>query len=270
MFINNNQIDLEEIIKIKEYIRKNCLIIQIESQHKIDEIGVNFINICDWFTSVKEKYPENNQDLNDILGYIFYKEIKKISDSNYHLKILDKLLENKDIIKKSNNIFQILLKKYIKTGKDEFSKNKNNILNSKDEIIKIFDKQLNDNKNSNYFVLTETLLYLFEKNSLIYLNNTLYDKVKPELLDGVPLIIFKEHIKFLEDYTYAPKKLEGKLKHICKLYCLGYIKLFLYTFIRMFEETPPKIKDFKNIISVINKNENKDYKVKKNVKYLYL
>ena len=126
---------------------------------------------------------------------------------------------------------------------------------------------MNDNKNSNYFVLTETLLYLFAKNSFIYLNNTLYDKAG--LLEEEPLNIFKEHIKFLEDYSYVPKKLEGKLKHICKLFCLGYIKIFLYTFIRMLK-IHHQIKDFTKIITFINKNENKNYKVKKKISiYIY-
>ena len=38
----------------------------------------------------------------------------------------------------------------------------------------------------------------------------------------------------------------------------------------MFEETSPKIKDFTKIITFINKNENKDYKVKKMINiYIY-
>ena len=45
---------------------------------------------------------------------IFTQEIKKISDDNYRFKILEKILEENEMIKKSNDIFQILLEKYVK------------------------------------------------------------------------------------------------------------------------------------------------------------
>jgi len=55
-----------------------------------------------------------DKDYYDKLRYIIFKEIKKVSDPSYRYKILEKLLLEKEIIKKSNNIFQILLKNYLK------------------------------------------------------------------------------------------------------------------------------------------------------------
>ena len=48
----------------------------------------------------------------DTLRYIFYKEMTKITNTNNRCKILEKILQEKEIIKKWNYIFQILLKKY--------------------------------------------------------------------------------------------------------------------------------------------------------------
>lgn len=81
------------------------------------------------------------------------------------------------MIKKSNDIFQIILYNFVK--KDKFKDNRNNILNSKEEILNPIENKLNEKDKVN-FVLFETLLYFFEKNSLIYLksNSTKKNKEK--------------------------------------------------------------------------------------------
>ena len=107
----------------------------------------------------------------DKIKYILFKEIKKISDINYRCKILEKILEENELIKKSNDIFQFLLKNCLRND-DRFRENRNNILNGNDYIIKFIEKKLTENN----FVLAQALLYLFEKNALIYLNNTLNNK----------------------------------------------------------------------------------------------
>lgn len=53
----------------------------------------------------------------------------------------------------------------------------------------------NDNDNKS-FVLSETLLYYFEKNSHIYLNNTIYNNKENILLEDEPFEIFKECLLF--------------------------------------------------------------------------
>ena len=71
---------------------------------------------------------------------IFYKEINKINNDNYRVKIFEYLIKEKEIIKKSNNIFQILLRKIIKTNKDFKKIIKNLSDEKKDEIILTIEK----------------------------------------------------------------------------------------------------------------------------------
>ena len=113
----------------------------------------------------------------------------------------------------------------------------------KDDIIKFIDKKLYDEEKNNYFALSETLLYLFEKNSLIYL------KTNKKSLDKEPMEIFKDCNKFLENKDKSEKYYD-KLKNIAKLFCLGFIKAFCYTFIKRHEKSgfEPKA-----IIDKINK-----------------
>ena len=80
------------------------------------------------------------------------------------------------------------------------------------------------------------MLYLFEKNSLIYLKPNINNQNLKgnQNLDGEPLEILRDCIEFLNNYILKPEKEDSKLKEICKLFCLGYIKVFCYNFIKMF------------------------------------
>ena len=248
--------NIEKINKLKDYIRENSKIIQKYSYDKSDnlnqnndafilseELYKNFEKIYN-LISKKEIKEKSDKDFYDKLKYIFLKEIKKISDINYRYQIFEKLIEENQMIKKSNDIFQILLKNYLK--KKEFKDSMNKILNGDDEIITLIEIKLKDN-----FILSETLLYFFEKNSLIYLKAN-------KNIEDEPLEILKECVNFLYYYIFKKEIIASKLKEICKLFCLGYIKTYSYSFINKFNDD--KWKNSKNIIKVINEN-NSIYKM---------
>ena len=60
------------------------------------------------------------------------------------MKIFEEIIKEKEIIKISNDILQILLESY--TDIKEFENLKDNLLKSKDNIIKFLDKKLSDYK----------------------------------------------------------------------------------------------------------------------------
>ena len=168
------------------------------------------------------------------------------------------------MIKKSNDIFQILLKNYVK--KNQYKDNWNKILNGDDDIIRYIEIKLNDN-----FVLTQSLLFFFEKNSLNYLinyyevadkNQKKKDKDKDK--ENEPLKIFIDCIHTLYYYIFNPTKLDSYLKEICKLYCIGYIKTFSYIFIQKYNNNEYKSMNRLKIIDIINGNASE---LKLNSKY---
>ena len=125
------------------------------------------------------------------------------------------------------------------------------------EIINIIENNLINNQEENYFALSETLLYFFEKNSIIYLHNALYDVKEPILLENEPLDIFKECSYYLDDFINNPEKCKennNNIKYITQLYCLGYIKIYCFTFIKIFDEPVLKCKEPEKIIDFINEN----------------
>ena len=115
---------------------------------------------------------------------------------------------------------------------------------------------INDINDNNSFVLSETLLYYFEKNSHIYLYNILNTGKKEikEYLEDEPLEVLKECVKFLDNYNSKSANIKDKKKNICKLFSIGYIKSYLYSFISSTNDINPKFRDSKKIINEINKN----------------
>ena len=253
---NNN---IKKINEIKSDLIENAQIIQKysfkddTSEKLCDELNDNLDKI---YNSIMKE--EKSKDFYDKLRYILFKEIKKISYSDYRYHIFSKLIEENQMIKKSNDIFQILLYNYLK--KDKFKESRNALLNSKDEIIKLIEEKLNE-KDKNNFILFETLLYFFEKNSLNYIkvNSNKKNKEKKneekKVEEDEPLEILKGCIEFLNYYISKPDKVASRLKEIGKLFCLGYIKAYLNNFFQMIDINKTKY-DPKKIIDVINGNDN--------------
>ena len=199
--------------------------------------------------------------IKDTLRYIFYKEIVKVNNDNYRIKIFAYLIKEKEIVKKSNNILQLLLKNIIRPNKD-FKKTRKNLLEEKkNEIINIVENNLLDNKEDNYFALSETLLYFFEKNSLIYFRNNFNEwkddketeKGKEKEPEKEAFDIFKECIKYLDDEKN--KKNEKNNKYITKFFCLAYIRIFCHVFIGMFDADNNRFKDPEKIIKYLNEDK---------------
>ena len=143
---------------------------------------------------------------------------------------------------------QILLKNYI--DKEAFAYAQESLLNNEDKyvIIELINKYLSDDTKDYYLALSETILYFFEKNSLIYLEYILKEEEEESLSDE-PLDIFQECNEFLSEFKSHEIKYHGQFVNITKLFCIGYIKSFCYIFIKMHDKV-----DFdpEEIISKIN------------------
>ena len=263
------KIDIEKIQKIRKFLRKSAEILQNDQPDKYSEIISNLEDIYRELFIQKEEIVKEKEKGNilyydkyyDTLRNIFYKEINKITNDNYRVKIFEYLIKEKEIIKKSNNIFQILLKKTIKTNKDFKKVIKNLLEEKKDEIILTIENNLHNSGEDNYFSLVETMLSFFEKNSLIYLRNIFNDskdendteKEQKKEPEKEPIDAFKDAIKFLDDEKN--KKYEKSNKYITRLFCLAYVKVFCHVFIEMFDADDNKFKDPLKVIKIINEKK---------------
>ena len=142
----------------------------------------------------------------------------------------------------------------------------------------MIEKILSETENRDYKVynaLNETLLYYFEKNTLMYFYDIFHGKEKilfdnddnddedkkskdenKKLVKRIgPLRLFKKCVKYLLDYCKGSEKLEGKNKNMCKLFCLGYIRAYCYKFIDLIDSDSSNIKDATKIIKEINNSK---------------
>ena len=227
----------ESSFEIQKFANKNPIKLSEELIKKFEEIYKRINNDED-----SEEIIQKNYLYYDNLRYILFKEIKKISDTNYHYKILEKLIDEKEVVKKSIDIFEIFFENCLK--KEKFENNLSQISFSEDSIVKLIDKKLYDEYNA----LEETLLYLFEKFSLFYLDSIENNKIN---LEDQPLEIFNQCIAILDYYENNPEKLANYLKQLGKLFSLGYIKVFCYKFIKLFENNHKWI-NVQKIIKVLN------------------
>ena len=261
------KININSIIYFRKLLRENSAIIQKDKADKFSELIVNFQKIYDKLVDDKISEIKTNEDIiynnkyYDTLKYIYLKEIKKIINKNYRLKIFEKVIQDKEIIKRSNDIFQILLKKIIKTGKEEKDGFKNNLdeLRKGDEVVKLIENNLLDSSEDNYFSLQETILSLFEKNSLIYLKNILYSEEKEGeniyIDEGTPFYILDDCINFLVKYNFY--NISDQIKHLRKLLCIAYIKVYCYIFVKMIGNNSPKLKDPLSIVDLLENKRSK-------------
>ena len=97
------------------------------------------------------------------------------------------------------------------------------------------------------------MIYFFERISLLYLKR--FSKKKESFIEEKEneghLYVFRECNKFLSELNKKEID-EGLNANITKLFCLGYIKTFCYTFIKMHNK-----KKFKpeNVIKIINESD---------------
>jgi hypothetical protein len=95
----------------------------------------------------------------------------------------------------------------------------------------------------NYFTLSETLIYFFEKNCLIYLTNnrTPFEKEPREII--------KKRREFLNNPDNSGCNFDN-LINITILFCLGFIKAYWYTILKLHDKAGFKTKDI--IVNFIN------------------
>ena len=217
-------INIKNIEKIRNNLRESAINLQND---RINDLGKNFVEIFN-ILKKEQKDKKYNSKYYDVLISIFLKEIEKLDNIDYHKTILEELVKEKDLIKKSNSILELFIKPYFlkEDDEDDFENSKINLLDGEDDIIKKIEANLSKENNENYLALRETLIYLFEKKTLIYLE-------KEKSLEDIPMEIFKTCNEYLDEESNKESGANyGKNKNITKLFCVAYIKGYCYTFIK--------------------------------------
>ena len=217
------------IESIRNYLTENSKVLQKIDSNKNNIMIKNFKDMNESLTKIKDEQMINKYY--ETLKNIYKKEIQKVNDNIYRQAILEEIIKEKEIFKKSNDIYQILLNSYM----ENLEEAKDKLLNSKDNIIILLDKKLSDESTDYYLQLSESLIYFFEKNSLVYLKQSsdLKDDKDDKDDTGLKVLtVFKESNHFLCEFNSIS---EGNA-YITKLFCISYIKSYCYLFIKMHDK----------------------------------
>ena len=262
----NDKLDKDKLTDICISLKKNNLILIENKEIQSDELIDEFKNII---TSINRAIHYTDKNYFDLLKFIFYKEIKKVPNVTYRTAIFQEIIKDPEVLIKSNNILQILLYPLVKPKKDLFPKCIMEILKATDyDIAVIMENVLKDEDNNEKIniALSETLLYYFEKNSLMYFNDIFNGKHKIVLDNDDeedkkankamgPLKLFSNCIKYLNDYIKKNNKIDGLNKNISKLFCLGYIRAYCYKFTDLIYPGSPNLENSSKIINEINNSK---------------
>jgi len=271
----NEKLDGDKLKDICSFLKNNNLILQTNEKIQSEDLVGEFKSLV---SAINNSLTESDKKYFELLKFIFYKEIKKVPDIRYRAAIFQEVVKDAEVIINSNDIFQILLFPIVKPKKDIFSKSINEILKATDyDVAVIIENILSETENRDYKIynaLNETLLYYFEKNSLIYFydishgketilfdnddddkNKDNKDKDKKNEKKIGPLKLFNKCVKYLLDYNKEIEKFEGKNKNICKLFCLGYIRAYCNKFIDLVDSESPNLGDASKIIKEINNSK---------------
>ena len=247
----NEYIDIQIIKNITKNLRENVDILRGKKDGKINELKENIENLINL---ISENIQNKDKKYFSLLRKILLQEIKKEKDKKYRLYIFNSYIINeKEILSNSNEIFNILLKGFIICSKGKLLTSIEKFENRNDEILILLEKKIKENKNE---YLSHILMYYFEKMSQIYLDNYFKSKTdkkeEKNLLEKEPLDVFKKCIDLLSKNASSG----SKIINVSKLLYIGYIRVFLYKFEENIRIKSEKLIEPKEIIKEINALKN--------------
>ena len=179
----------------------------------------------------EKKEIKENLDINDVILDIFC-SILKNSFNLYPKYILDIF----EILKEKNKFYIDLIKVL-----------NNQILDER--ILNIFENKINL-----YF---EKISYLSEEDKKLYFPNC-YSDNKIYIIFDKSLEMFKISINYLEEFYKNNKNIQEN-ELLCKLFCISYIKIYLYKYINFIYKNE-KSHNFDEIIKLIEGKENNNFR----------
>ena len=286
MNLNDKDFSINILMKLKSLSN----IIQSEEDNKIKLLIESFLDINEYIikeldiNKMNNEENENNElNKNDVESYdllvrFYLKEYKRLIDINYRTTILEQVLNNDEIIKKSLELFKLILKNILQPEIDKFEKILDKFDNKTDDIYEMIEKK-------DSVILDDTLLYLFEKHIFIYFEKAelIEDKVikkkkfptysgtgktRDIIIDKEPIDIFAKCLTYL--YNINNPKNKTKNKKMKKLFCIAFIRIYIYKLIYTINEG--EVANINDVIEKINKNSgnNQENKIRFIIKnYLY-
>ena len=210
----------------------------------------------------------NTDNFAKLMLNICVDEAKKIKNAQYRKKLTEIILRNPNLIRNSYPFFFIILDYEVSSEVSDEDDNKSikTNLNSLENSINI--ELINNAKNDS---LDEIILSIFENIFNLYfksipnLNNEILkeefsyfyeykekngEENKSYILLDLSLGLFKDCSNYLEE-AFNNKNQEKNNQHICTLYCIAYIKMYLFKSIYYIHNFNQQFQNFNEINNAI-------------------
>ena len=262
----------EEVINLKEIIKLIELfhyyeIMNVENIKKIlkyfsnktrfnndsKKLCDNFIE-CSNFLDGKLRKDKNNEDLEKfkVLSYFFLNEFQRANFEDLKELILKKILKDNDLIKYSSEVIKSIIEDKINIDPEYMISNIDNLKKEKSNIFNMI-------KNESNIFLDEVIMNIFESKIMIYFESieNISKEKENGFLFGNAMKLFEQQIQILDNISL---KSEGNdYNHLCKLYCVAYIKMYLDKFVFLIKNKYNELDEYKDFMKIINEIKNKNF-----------
>ena len=267
-----NKSNLENILKILGILSNQNLFTNnlMNDENK-------YIDLCNNIQILYEFLKENlgqTEDFTKLILNIFVDEIKKIENEFYRKTLMEIILTNPNLISKSYPFISIILKGLIDNSPKFIQNNLENIRKNNKSYLEPIS-------NSNNDALNEIILIVFENQLNLYFEsipqlsdedlNKYFSKYAENNNDDNPTLIlfdkslevFKNCLNFLEMLYIKKTENNNEIINnelICKLYCIAYIKIYLFKCINYNHYNNQEFLGFDEIMKVIEGNAKNNFR----------
>jgi hypothetical protein len=267
---NVNKSNIDNILNILKILteQNNFTNILMNDDTKYEDLCNNIQNLYNFLNSNLGE----TEDFPKLILNIFVDEIKKIDNDNYQKKLVEIILGNPNLISISYPFISLILKNLIDITPGSISENLANLQKNNNLYLEPISASNND-------VLNEIILSTFENHFNLYFESIpelLDDDLKEyfpkysESIDNPTLIlsdksleVFKNCLNFLE--MIYNNKIEKRNEIIdnellCKLYCIAYVKIYLFKSIQFNHYNNQEFLEFNEIVKVIEGNAKNNFR----------
>ena len=260
-----NNLNINELI---ENITKN---LEVSENNEENKIGILFENLKNLNKLIKTSLYDKSKK-NEIKGdKVYYELISKIllneiireNSKEYKFLILEEfLLEDEKLFIQSIQLLKLILNDYVSSDIDYFQSSLNNLFDNK---LKCLEDKIKNNW------IKETLIYIFEQISIIYLQNLEADNEKSKEGNKQNILIYLKSflnncLNFLEKLYKDPElkneRDEEKINlNLRKIFALSFTRIYLKIFVNWIDKGKfSKSGEINEIIEVINGEKENNFR----------
>ena len=269
---SNNLANVVNVKKVIQYFKEETICLQMDTKDKLCSNLDNFYKTLENIMG-NIHHKKKDFDFYKLLSLILLDEFNKIQYTKFRETILDKILKKDDLIKNCSQIIKIIIEnegvdcnpeymdsniENIKTSNSKMLRRLNNEKNLflEEVIMNIFERKI-----AKYFELIPFLEEKEMKNSYqIYYDQNKKEKNKTGIIFNKSFQIFEDAIKNLDLISKSNnQKKNQENTNLLKLYCVVYVKMYLYYFTYFIDKNYQKMKSTKSIIDCIENISNKNF-----------